>query len=85
MKKSSQGDKSIDLFKQLAAAVLNVEVGNESSCIDGTIADAQTFMQYVPVGSGLPGSHWAWRYIGGPLHEKLDDYNNGQLCAPHRD
>lgn len=85
MKKPSRGDKSIDLFKQLVAAVLNVEAGNESSCIDETIGNAQGFMEYVPVGSGLSGSHWAWRYIGAPLHEALDDYNNGLLCAPHRD
>jgi hypothetical protein len=26
----------------------------------------------------------AWSQ-GGPLHTKLDDYNNGLLCAPHRD
>ena len=36
------------------------------------------------MGSNVSGSSTAWQ-TGGPLHTTLDNYNNGQLCAPHRD
>jgi SdrD B-like domain len=80
---SSRGDKTIDLAKQLIAAKLNVIVGNESSCIDSTISAADAWLVQHPVGSNVRGSSSAWQ-VGGPLHETLDDYNNGELCAPHR-
>jgi hypothetical protein len=27
---------------------------------------------------------YAWK-VGEPLHRQMDTYNNGMLCAPHRD
>ena len=36
-----------------------------------------------PVGSNVPASSPAWGE-GQGLHTTLDDYNNGRLCAPHR-
>lgn len=84
MSTPSRGDKTIDLFKQLVAAKLNVLIGNEPGCISGTIASADSWLVTYPVGSNVRSSSAAWA-IGGPLHTRLDDYNNGELCAPHRD
>jgi hypothetical protein len=39
---------------------------------------------YGPAGSGVRASSDAWK-IGEPLHRQMDNYNNGMLCAPHRD
>ncbi len=80
----SKGDKSIDLAKQLIAAKLNVLVGNVSSCISATITSADNWLKTYPVGSNVRGSSSAWSQAS-PWHNMLDDYNNGLLCAPHRD
>ncbi len=79
----SKGDKTIDLAKQLIAAKLNVLVGNVSSCIDSIITSADNWLKTHPVGSNVRGSSSAWNQAS-PWHEMLDDYNNGLLCAPHR-
>jgi len=76
-----RGDVTIQLAKQLIAAKLNVEIGNESSCVDGAIADADAYLASNPVGSKPKGSSKA---AGEALKTLLDEYNNGQLCAPHR-
>jgi len=81
--KASAGDKSIDLAKQLIAAKLNVIIDNDSTCISSTITAADNWLKQYPVGSGVSGSSAAWQ-TGSPLHTTLDDYNNGELCAPHR-
>jgi len=65
-----------------------VLVGNDSSCVKSTIAAADIWMTkpptgYGPVGSGVEASSLAWK-IGEPLHRLMDNYNNGMLCAPHR-
>ena len=80
-------DKTYTMFAALVCAKLNVELGNPSSCVDDTIIDADNWMEENgPVGSGVKagGKNSPWRQ-GEPLYEKLDDYNNGLLCAPHRD
>ncbi len=82
----SRGDKSIDLAKQLIGAKLNVLIGNASSCISSTITAADAWLVLHPVGSNVSGSSAAWTTGGGSvLHTTMDDYNNGRLCAPHRD
>lgn len=82
---AGKGDKTFTMFRALAAAKLNVLIGNDSSCISTTIASADSWMAlYGPAGSGVGGSSHAWS-IGEPLKHLLDAYNNGQLCAPHRD
>ena len=79
-----RGDVTRILFPQLVAAKLNVLIGNDPSCIADTIAAADEWMaKYGPVGSNVRGNSFAWR-IGEPLYKKLDDYNNGKLCAPKR-
>jgi hypothetical protein len=79
----SRGDKSIDLFKQLAAAKLNLITGNNPSCIYSTIASADAWMLAHPPGSNVGSSSSAWTQAS-PWHTALDDYNNGRLCAAHR-
>jgi hypothetical protein len=79
-----RGDKTMNMFAQLVSAKLNVYIGNDDSCIADTIADADAWMADHPVGSGVQANSEAWD-VGGPLHTMLDQYNNGLLCAPHRD
>ena len=74
------------MFGALVAAKLNVLIGNPSSCIEDTIADADDWMAaYGPVGSGVRAKSDAWQVDGESLYEMLDDYNNGLLCAPSRE
>ncbi|HBL28694.1 MAG TPA: hypothetical protein DD490_17805 [Acidobacteria bacterium] len=83
MSTPSRGDKSIDLFSQLVAAKLNVLLGNHASCIAATLASADAWMGTHPPGSNVRASSSAWTQAS-PWHTRLDDYNNGLLCAPHR-
>ena len=77
-------DKTTTTFSSLVSAKLNVLTGNESSCVDDTIDAADEWMAaHGPVGSNVPASSAAWSE-GQLLHSMLDDYNNGRLCAPHR-
>jgi hypothetical protein len=79
------GDKTITMFRGLVPAKLNILIGNDPTCIDDTIAEADEWMAtYGPVGSGISGDSEEWAK-GEPLYNKLDDYNNGLLCAPSRD
>jgi len=85
MQTAGNGDKTYTMFKALVAAKLNVLLGCNSSCISSTITLADSWMAtYGPVGSNVRGDSTAWK-SGEPLYYKLDKYNNGLLCAPHRD
>jgi len=84
MKMPTSTDMTYVMFQHLVAAVLNVEIGNAAGCISGTISQAQDWMAIHPVGSGVAARSAAWR-VGDPLKNLLDNYNNGLLCAPHRD
>jgi hypothetical protein len=78
-------DKTTTMFSSLVSAKLNVAMGNDSSCVASTIAAADDWMHtYGPVGKGVQAASFAWK-IGEPLHRLMDNYNNGMLCAPHRD
>lgn len=79
-----KGDKSINLFRHTVSAMLNVIIGNDDSCIADTIDAADAWLATYPLGSGVRASSEAWEE-GGPYLSELDDYNNGRLCAPHRD
>ena len=72
------------MFASLVSAKLNVLYDNDASCVASTIDLADAWMAYGPVGSGVHASSLAWK-IGEPLHRLMDNYNNGMLCAPHRD
>ena len=77
-------DKTTTMFSSLVPAMLNVVVGNDSSCVASTITAANVWMAtYGPVGSNVAASTYAWS-VGEPLHKQMDAYNNGLLCAPHR-
>jgi hypothetical protein len=76
-------DKANTMFSSLVPAKLNVLIGNPSSCIDSTIVAADAWMATYPAGSNISGGSAAWR-DGEPLHTLMDAYNNGLLCAPHR-
>ena len=83
------GDKRYTLFRALVAAKLNCLIGNDISCISSFIANADVWLcLYVPAtglpnGTAIAGTSAAWR-TGEPLYLCLDAYNNGLLCAPHR-
>jgi hypothetical protein len=76
-------DKTTTMFSSLVPAMLNVLIGNDN-CVASAIAAANNWMAaYGPVGSQVPASSYAWS-VGEPSHITLDAYNNGLLCAPHR-
>ncbi|MGH9372870.1 MAG: SdrD B-like domain-containing protein [Vicinamibacterales bacterium] len=78
-------DRTITMFSSLVPAKLNVVIGNDDSCVASTIAAADAWMETSgPVGSGVHAASLAWK-LGEPLHRLMDNYNNGMLCAPHRD
>ena len=81
------GDKTITMFSALISAKLNAWAGNDFSCVAETIDNANDWMKLHPVGSKVTGSSAAWSGSenGDTMHQELDDYNNGKLCAPHRD
>ena len=77
-------DKTTTMFSSLVSAKLSVLIGNDGSCVNSTIVAADKWMAtYGPVGSNVAASSNAWT-IGEPLHIQMDSYNNGLLCAPHR-
>jgi len=76
-------DKTTTMFSSLVPAMLNVLIGNSPLCVASTIAAANVWMTAHPVGSNVAGSSDAWT-IGEPMHQQMDAYNNGRLCAPHR-
>jgi hypothetical protein len=77
-------DKTTTMFSSLVPAMLNVLIGNDGACVSATIGLADAWMAlYGPVGSGVPANSAAWS-LGEPLHQTMDAYNNGRLCAPHR-
>ena len=81
-------DKRYTMFSSLVPAMLNVTIGNDNSCVSEAIAAAQGWMTtYGPISDPLKAvaaSSYAWK-IGEPTHRQLDNYNNGMLCAPHRE
>jgi hypothetical protein len=85
LKTPGKGDKTYTLFMHLVCAKLNVISGNDDSCIAESIDNADNWMAVNgPVGSGVAARTSAWQSISG-ISDLLDDYNNGFLCAPHRD
>ena len=74
-------DWTYKLFRELVAAKLNVEIGNESSCIDGSIASADAWMAQFPVGSNVKYKSEEWNAIKDTYY-KLRNHNLGLLCAP---
>jgi hypothetical protein len=93
LNKPVAGDKTYTIFASLVSAMLNVYGNaNNPECIADDITKAHKwFSKYGPVGGGIKAKSDAW--VGGPtntvgagepIHTEMDDYNNGKLCAPHR-
>jgi hypothetical protein len=76
-------DKTITMFSSLLAAKLNLLNGTTPDCIIGDIEKADKWMKDHPVGSNVAGASAAWAE-GEPWHKAMDAYNNGLMCAPHR-
>jgi hypothetical protein len=77
-------DKTTTMFSSLVPAMLNIMIGNDGTCVNSAIAAGNAWVAaYGPVGSGVAASSYAWS-VGEPTHITLDNYNNGLLCAPHR-
>ena len=79
-----KGDMTWNLARALVAAWLNVSAGNDASCIATTIELATGWLDYHGLGGGVAGGDAAWVEASGWAAD-LDDYNNGLLCAEHRD
>lgn len=77
-------DRTLTMFSSLVPAKLNVLIGNDPSCVSSTIEAADAWLAAYPVGSGVHAASLAWKR-GEPLHRLMDNYNNGMLCAPHRE
>ena len=80
-------DKRTTMFSSLVPAMLNVILGNDPRCVQDAIRDANAWMATrLPMedtSKKVAASSVAWR-LGEPLHQTMDNYNNGGLCAPHR-
>jgi N-acetylneuraminic acid mutarotase len=77
------GNGLVSLAHHLITAKLNVANGADPSCIQQTIADADTLIGDLvvpPVGDG----YLAPRDVNA-LKDTLEDYNEGHLCAPSCD
>lgn len=79
-----KGDMTWNLARALVAAWLNVSSGNDFSCIATTIEQATAWLDDHDLGGEVKGSDTAWAQASKWAAE-LDDYNNGLLCAEHRD
>ena len=82
MKTPIKGDKWLNMFNQLLAAKLNVMIGNDSSCVASEIEEADEWLGDTAGDRPISARSSLWK---DELHNYLDDYNNGNLCAPHRD
>jgi len=78
-----RGDATLILAYQLIAAELNAALGNPTSCVSSTISAANALLATYPVGSNLSSSSSAG-VTATALANTLDQYNNGNLCAPHQ-
>jgi len=82
IKSSVSGDKRYTIFPSLVSAELNVLIGNDSSCVAAAIAAADAWWATYN-GSPVAAKSAAWKAVE-PYQNTLDAYNNGLLCAPHR-
>jgi hypothetical protein len=75
-------DKTYTMFSSLVPAMLNLLIKN-LDCVSSSIAAGNAWLTTYPLGSNVAGSSYAWS-IGEPTHQLMDAYNNGLLCAAHR-
>ena len=80
MHESVHGNGLVSLAHHLITAKLNVANGADPSCIQQTITDADTLIGDLvvpPVGDGQLAPRDVEAFV-----ETLDNYNEGELCAP---
>jgi hypothetical protein len=80
LKRPTKGDVTYSMAAQLIATKLNLARGTQASCISSTVTSADAWLTTYPVGTKPNNAAWT---VGNPVHNTLDDYNNGRLCAPH--
>jgi hypothetical protein len=73
------------MFRALTAAMLNVMIGNDRSCISRAIAAGNRWLAAYPLGSDIRAPSHAWQDHGAFIASMLDQYNNGMMCAPYRE
>ena len=76
-------DKTTTIFASYVSAFLNLQIGNDGSCVGAAMASAYTWLSNHPVGSNVAGGSVDWQ-TAEPWHQTMDAYNNGQLCVQHR-
>ena len=69
----------------LAAAMLNDCLDNNISCIQDALSLAHSWLASHPPESCVKANDPEGQNIETIVFDKLDDYNNGLLCAPSRD
>lgn len=77
-------DKTTTIFASYVSAFLNVQIGNDNSCVGNAMTSAYAWLSYHPVGSNVAASSTAWAEAE-QWHQTMDAYNNGLLCVQHRD
>lgn len=77
-----RGDFTYNLARALVTAWFNVSVGNDASCVADDIEAATAWLLVNPIGSGVKSGDAGEMTA---IATRLDDYNNGRLCAEHRD
>lgn len=77
MRYASFSDVRYNLFREVVAAKINRAVGNDSSCVDDEIAEADWYLYHTLK------THGTWSRMD-QLRRHLARYNAGELCAPPR-
>jgi hypothetical protein len=72
-------DKTYDLFRHLAATMLNLFCGCDPDCIQETVGLADNWFISHPVGSDVHANSPAWK-LAKPWCKLLEKYNKGLLC-----
>ncbi|HWR27662.1 MAG TPA: hypothetical protein VN377_04410 [Candidatus Thermoplasmatota archaeon] len=72
-------DKTYDLFRELAATMLNLFCGCNPECIQETVECADHWLVAHPVGSDVHANSHAWK-LAKQWWKQLEQYNKGLLC-----
>jgi hypothetical protein len=84
MQRSTSKDMTYALAAQVIAAELNTTcLSSNQACVSAAITAADQWLCDNPLGTGVKANSPAWRTIRS-TYNTLVNYNEGQLCAPHR-
>jgi hypothetical protein len=77
-------DKTTTIFASYVSAWLNTYIDNDPSCVSSAMASADAWLAVHQIGVNVVlASSSDWQQAE-PWHQTMDAYNNGLLCAPHR-